>query len=177
MADWKDLEGFSTEMTKDLMRYDLITQEAMRTVVRKCLERAATDGLPGEHHFFINFVTGAKGVEISDTLKSLYPDEMTIVLQHQFWGLEVSEDRFSVSLTFNKVPEALTIPFSAVRSFYDPSVQFGLQFSVEGYQPVAAETDAGPGSQSAPDESARGEEASDEPVVGEVVSLDAFRKK
>ncbi len=173
MADWKDLEGFSTEMTKDLMRYDLMTQEAMRLVVRKCLERAATDGLPGEHHFFLTFVTGADGVKVSDALHARYPQEMTIVLQHQFWGLEVTDEGFSISLTFNKVPEHLIVPFSAIKGFFDPAVQFGLQFPVEGYEP---EEQIGTEAATADDSSEDGSPEV-EPEKGAVVSLDAFRKK
>ncbi|TNE35613.1 MAG: hypothetical protein EP347_13085 [Alphaproteobacteria bacterium] len=164
-------------MTKDLMQYDLLTQDAMRQVVRKALERVEKEGLPGEHHFFITFSTIAPGVFVSDALKARYPQEMTIVLQHRFWGLEVSEDSFTVSLTFNKVPEQLVIPFAAIRGFYDPVVQFGVQFHVEG-----AETDEEAGAEIAAyaEKSEAAVDTSDEKkeeVTGEVVSLDAFRKK
>ena len=149
------------------MHYDELAQEALRGVIRKALEVAKNEGLPGEHHFYISFRTGAPGVIISDKLRSQYPEEMTIVLQHQFWDLDVREDGFSVVLTFNKIPETLVIPYSAVHAFFDPSVQFGLQFEVATPE---AEEDAepeAPAAEAAP--APRGE--------GEVVSLDAFRKK
>ena len=95
------------------------------------LTDAATKGLPGEHHFFITFDTRAEGVEISPRLKASYPQEMTIVLQHQFWDLKVTEDDFEVGLAFNGIPERLHVPLKAVKAFQDPSVQFGLQFTVE----------------------------------------------
>ncbi|PKQ06997.1 MAG: hypothetical protein CVT72_04845, partial [Alphaproteobacteria bacterium HGW-Alphaproteobacteria-11] len=107
-------------MAEDLMRYDMLAQEALKGVVRRALRIARDQGLPGEHHFYISFRTGAPGVEISPKLKAQYPEEMTIVLQHQFWNLEVSEERFSVDLTFNKIPEKLVVPFSAVQGFFDP---------------------------------------------------------
>ncbi len=115
-------------MSEDLMRYDLLTQQALRGVVRSALERAARGGLPGDHHFYIAFSTLAPGVQVSHRLRERYAEEMTIVLQHQFYGLEVTPDRFTVQLHFNNVPETLVVPFSAVKGFYDPSVQFGLQF-------------------------------------------------
>ncbi len=155
-------------MTEDLMRYDMLAQDALRGVVRRALKIARDEGLPGEHHFYISFRSTAPGVEISEKLRSQYPEEMTIVLQHQFWNLEVSEERFSVDLTFNKVPEHLVIPFSAVQGFFDPSVQFGLQFQVEGMGDETAETPA-------TEPSAPEEPTAD--TAGEVVSLDAFRRK
>lgn len=112
------------------MRYDLLAQQALRGVVRSALEHAAHDGLPGDHHFYIAFSTLAPGVQVSERLRERYAEEMTIVLQHQFYGLEVTPDRFTVQLHFNNVPETLVVPFSAVKGFYDPSVQFGLQFDV-----------------------------------------------
>ncbi|MBI1261226.1 MAG: hypothetical protein GC184_05840 [Rhizobiales bacterium] len=152
------------------MHYDRLAQDALRGVIRRALKIARDEGLPGEHHFYISFRTKAPGVEISPKLHSQYPDEMTIVLQHQFWNLDVREDGFSVDLTFNKVPEKLVIPYSAVQGFFDPSVQFGLQFEV--IEPQKEET--------AP-AVAEGEEASSADASpansGEVVSLDAFRKK
>lgn len=158
-------------MPTDLMRYDLLTQDAMRGVVRRALERVAKDGLPGEHHFFITFLTRAPGVDISDVLVGRYPHEMTIVLQHQFWGLEVTERGFTVGLTFNKIPEKLTIPFSAIKGFFDPSVQFGLQFPVEGETAMPVSEDA-PAS-----ENEAGDTTADDDSPAEVVSLDMFRKK
>jgi uncharacterized protein len=118
-------------MSDDQIRYDLLTQDALRGVIRTVLADAAVKGLPGNHHFFITFDTGAEGVRISARLKSSYPDEMTIVLQHQFWDLAVGEDDFEVGLAFNGIPERLHVPLRAVKAFFDPSVQFGLQFVVE----------------------------------------------
>ena len=124
-------------MTDDQIRYDVLTQEALRSVIRAVLERVGRTGLPGEHHLYIAFDTQAEGVSISKRLKEQYPDEMTIVLQYQFWDLEVTEERFEVKLSFNNVPERLVVPFAAVKAFFDPSVQFGLQF---GSQDAANDT-------------------------------------
>lgn len=108
--------------------YEALTQEAMRGVMRAVLQRVASDGLPGDHHFYIAFNTRAPAVGLSRRLRDKYPDEMTIVLQHRFWDLAVREDRFEVKLTFDGIPELLSIPFAAVKVFFDPSVQYGLQF-------------------------------------------------
>ncbi len=112
----------------DQIRYDLLTQQALRGVVRTVLADVAKKGLPGDHHFFISFNTGAEGVRISERLRAQYPQEMTIILQHQFWDLTVSEDGFDVGLSFGGIMEKLSIPFDAINGFFDPSVQFGLQF-------------------------------------------------
>jgi uncharacterized protein len=112
----------------ELLDYGRLIDEAMHMIVKKALELAGKFGLPGEHHFYISFVTQAPGVMISDELKKKYPEEMTIVLQHQFWELEIEDDRFSVVLSFDNVKQNLTIPFAAISSFADPSVKFGLQF-------------------------------------------------
>jgi hypothetical protein len=129
-------------MPVDHLRYDLLTQDALRGVIRSVLTEAATKGLPGEHHFFITFDTRAEGVQISPRLKASYPQEMTIVLQHQFWDLKVTEDDFEVGLAFNGIPERLHVPLKAVKAFHDPSVQFGLQFTVEPEAGAAAEPPA-----------------------------------
>lgn len=126
-------------MPVDHLRYDLLTQDALRGVIRMVLNEAATKGLPGEHHFFITFDTRAEGVQISPRLKASYPQEMTIVLQHQFWDLKITEDDFEVGLAFNGIPERLHIPLKAVKAFHDPAVQFGLQFTVEPEAGAAAE--------------------------------------
>jgi hypothetical protein len=118
-------------MSVDNIRYDLLTQDALRGVIRTVLTNAAAKGLPGEHHFFITFDTQAEGVRMSPRLKASYPEEMTIVLQHQFWDLTVAEEDFEVGLAFNGVRERLHIPLKAVKAFLDPSVQFGLQFTLE----------------------------------------------
>jgi hypothetical protein len=121
-------------MAVDHIRYDLLAQEALRGVLRTVLSDAAKNGLPGDHHFFITFDTCAEGVRLSQRMRAQYPKEMTVVLQHVFWDLVVSEDAFEVGLSFGGVPERLLIPFAAVKGFVDPSVQFGLQFEqvVEG---------------------------------------------
>jgi hypothetical protein len=119
-------------MSVDHIRYDLLTQDALRGLIRRVLTDAAEKGLPGEHHFFITFDTRADGVRISSRLKASYPTEMAIVLQHQFWDLTVGDDAFDVGLSFNGIPERLHVPFTAVKSFVDPSVQFGLQFATDG---------------------------------------------
>src|SRR5262245_43553134 len=117
-------------MPTDHIRYDLLAQEALRGMVHRILVDAAKNGLPGEHHFYISFDTRAPGVRISPRLREKYPEEMTIVLQHQFWDLTVSEDAFEVGLSFGGVPERLGVPLAAVKGFFDPSVQFALQFEV-----------------------------------------------
>ena len=119
----------------DHFRYDLLTQQALRGVVRNVLSEAAKKkGLPGDHHFYISFDTTAEGVRMSDRLRMQYPEQMTIILQHQFWDLAVTERGFEVGLSFGGIPEKLGIPFEAINGFFDPSVQFGLQFEevVEG---------------------------------------------
>jgi uncharacterized protein len=141
-------------MSVDHIRYDLLTQEALRSVLRRVLQDAAKDGLPGDHHFYISFSSGAPGVRMSKRLRAQYPDEITIVLQHQFRGLAVNEQAFEVSLSFSGVSEHLVVPFDAIKRFFDPSVQFGLQFETiaaadetaakEGAPPASAETDKPP---------------------------------
>jgi hypothetical protein len=118
-------------MTKDILRYDLMVQDALKGVVRKILSEAGRDGLPGEHHFYITFRTTAPGVRLSQRLREKHPDEMTIVLQHQFWDLNVSDHAFEVGLSFSGVPERLLIPYDAITTFFDPSVQFGLKFETQ----------------------------------------------
>jgi hypothetical protein len=125
-------------MSLDHIRYDLLAQEALRGVVRQVLADVAKSGVPGEHHFYITFSTKAAGVKMSPRLRSQYPDEMRIVLQHQFWDLAVTEEAFEVGLSFGGVPERLSVPFAAVTAFVDPSVQFALQFT------TIAETESEP---------------------------------
>ena len=174
-------------MATDHIRYDVLARDALRGVLRKVLSDAATHGLPGEHHFFITFLSKADGVKISPRLLAQYPDEMTIILQHQFWDLIVSEDRFEVGLSFGGIPERLGVPFSAIKSFFDPSVQFGLQF--EPTEGAASEAPASPNLPAAPAASAlavpaaaaAASEKAEEPAKpgegAEVVRLDRFRKK
>jgi hypothetical protein len=174
-----------------ILRYDQMVENALRSVVREALGVVASTGLPGAHHFFITFRTDAPGVRIADYLRSRYPREMTIVLQNQFSGLQVREDGFSVTLSFNKVPEALDVPYAAIIAFNDPSVKFALQFrGVEQTKPAhasgAARLPGGRPASAAPSKGAgqspprAGDEAkpAEKPAApGEVISLDAFRKK
>ena len=148
----------------DEMNYEQLAHEALRGVVRAALERVLADGLPGAHHFYITFKTRASGVSVSPDILAKYPDEMTVVLQHQYDDLRVDADRFSVKLRFGGVPKVLAMPYSAITRFYDPSVQFLLQFEApEIVEPVEEPTPPTPASPS-----------DDGPKV---VSLDQFRKK
>jgi hypothetical protein len=182
-------------MAQDLIRYDVLVQEALRSVVRKVLSEVAKTGLPGEHHFYVSFDTGHPGVRISGRLRQRYPSEMTIVIQHQFWDLQVTEHWFEVALSFSGVPEKLHVPFSAVKGFVDPSVEFGLQFEVltEGEEapteesedtprlvPVeASEIPTIPAAPAAPIPVAEPVEETEPtpPQTATVLSLDKFRKK
>jgi uncharacterized protein len=173
-------------MATDHIRYDVLARDALRGVLRRVLADASEHGLPGEHHFFITFLSTAEGVKLSPRLLAQYPEEMTIILQHQFWDLTVTEDRFEVGLSFGGIPERLTVPFSAIKSFFDPSVQFGLQFETAESAPetsnanlpaaapppapVPALSMAEPPAEAAPEPAKSNEGA-------EVVRLDRFRKK
>lgn len=162
-------------MADDLIGYDHLMQDALRGVVRAALQQAANPrGLPAKHHFYITFRTHAPGVMIPEHLSARYPDEMTIVLEHQFWDLEVYADRFRVILKFSGQPQPITIPFAAITRFFDPSVKFGLQFEhhLTDEAPRMAAGDETASAQSAPAPVAQ-VAASDNAVV----SLDAFRKK
>lgn len=195
------------------MNYEALAQTAMRGVVRLALERVIAQGLPSDHHFYITFETPAPGVTLSDVLRDRFPDEMTIVLQHQFWGLKTSDEGFEVTLTFSKMPETLVVPWTAVKSFFDPSVKFGLQFRaglggsgvapqtgksepaakssikspVEGGAKETTKFDAARPARPTPKDADVKADAKDgatpdatdaKPAApGEVVSLDAFRKK
>jgi len=172
-------------MATDHIRYDVLARDALRGVLRRVLADAAEHGLPGEHHFFITFLSTADGVKLSPRLLAQYPEEMTIILQHQFWDLVVTEDRFEVGLSFGGIPERLVVPFAAIKSFLDPSVQFGLQFepSEAVAETPAAKLPAVPAASAlpvaTPEEAAA--ESKDEPAKtsegAEVVRLDRFRKK
>src|ERR1700754_2935630 len=140
-------------MATDHIRYDVLARDALRCVLRRVLTDAAEHGLPGEHHFFITFLSEAEGVKLSPRLLAQYPEEMTIILQHQFWDLIVSDDRFEVGLSFGGIPERLVVPFSAIKSFFDPSVQFGLSFD-EPAEGAAEAPAAAPGVPSVPAPSA-----------------------
>ena len=129
-------------MATDHIRYDILAQDALRGMVRTVLEDIAKNGLPGDHHFFITFDTGGEGVKVSPRMRAQYPQDMTIVLQHQFWDLIVTEDRFEVGLSFGGIPERLVVPFAAITTFADPSVQFALQFqdvNADGAEAAAPE--------------------------------------
>jgi hypothetical protein len=170
-------------MAEDLIRYDVLAQEALRGLVRKVLTEVAQTGLPGEHHFFITFDTRHPGVRISSRIRARYPTEMTVVLQHQFWDLAVTDSTFEVGLSFQGVPERLLVPFRAIIGFVDPHVGFGLKFDAAPEQaaiappatailpvPVKTPDPETPDLASPPEEAAATGTAA-------VVSLDAFRKK
>ena len=215
-------------MTETKIDYESLTQDALRGVVRTILARVAQhEQLPGNHHFYISFNTHNEGVGLSKRLREQYPDEMTIVLQHRYWDLQVHDDRFEVKLTFNSIPERLVVPYSAIKVFFDPSVPFGLQFDsaspisamalpleppapnnlpqlrppakrtkpvavkdgvrISAKSRVAEKTPATlaprasepktPDSQEAPPSTSGPPAEADERPVGQVVQLDAFRKK
>ena len=189
-------------MPTDYIRYDLLVQDALRSVVRKVMSDVAKGGLPGDHHFNIAFKTNAPGVVIPPAMRQRYPDEMAIILQHEFWDLEVGADAFEVSLNFSRKPERLTIPFDSITGFSDPSVPFGFKLEPRIAQPSeAAAVAPGKGAEAAsstPLQAAKpsppaavaasksGEgagknpEAPEKPREGEaakIVSIDAFRKK
>lgn len=172
-------------MATDHIRYDVLARDALRGVLRQVLTDAAEHGLPGDHHFYITFLSRAEGVKLSPRLLSQYPEEMTIILQHQFWDLVVTPDRFEVGLSFGGVPERLVVPFSAIKSFLDPSVQFGLQFeTADGASaaPVVDQVETPPPAAVAPSPAVESTATTDDeppkPSEGaEVVRLDRFRKK
>ena len=143
--------------------YQEMMERALRGVMREALARVAADGLPGGHHFYIAFRTGDDGVAMPAHLRARHPDEMTIVLQHRFQGLETGEESFSVTLSFGGRPARLTVPFAAVTGFADPAVPFGLQFGGDAGEAGAEDADAQ-------------RPADDSPKEGAVVALDAFRK-
>ena len=154
----------------DEMHYEQLAQDALRGVIRSALQRAALpEGIPGAHHFYVTFQTRAPGVKVPPDVLAKYPEEMTVVLQHQYWDLTVEEDRFSVMLKFGGMPKVLAMPYTAVTRFYDPSVQFLLQFETPATtEEVAAELEAAEPGAPLPDTGDDGPK---------VVSLDQFRKK
>ena len=168
-------------MATDHIRYDVLARDALRGVLRRVLTDAAEHRLPGEHHFFITFLSQADGVKLSPRLLAQYPEEMTIILQHQFWDLVVTDDRFEVGLSFGGIPERLVVPFAAIKSFFDPSVQFGLQFEPQeatempaAKLPTVAPSPALP---AMPAETAASEEPAKSSEGATVVRFDRFRKK
>jgi hypothetical protein len=190
-------------MTKDGLRYDRMVEAALRGVVRQAVSQAAENGLVGGHHFYITFRTDAAGVDISEHLRAKYPEEMTIVIEHQFWDLTVTDECFAVTLSFNNRPERLIVPFAAIGAFADPSVKFGLQFQEAmlsetpaagaglrlAKTPAATEAPKGGKEKSSPqlvEEDPAGAPPGDKKPAagkatakkpGEVVTLDTFRKK
>lgn len=158
---------------ENILRYDKMVESALRGVVRQAVEEVMEgDGLPGDHHFYITFMTDYPGVNIPDYLRDRYPGEMTIVLQFQFYDLDVDDERMQVTLSFNNVPEKLEIPLAAITIFADPSVNFALQFQPMGddLEPDFEPDDDDP-------DGSRSSDSSDDGKTGEVVSLDQFRKK
>ena len=174
----KDSKITGIDMGQDHIRYDILAQDALRGVIRKVLsEVAATGSLPADHHFFITFMTTAPGVRISQHLKSRYPEQMTIVVQHQFWDLKVHETYFEIGLSFSDKPEKLTVPFSAVRGFYDPSVSFELEFDVAAAEDEEEGSDVTTLPEVVATEIQAVEEDGEAKPGASVVSLDSFRKK
>ncbi len=161
---------------EDLLRYDKMVEAALRGVVREALARAAANGMPGAHHFYITFKTGFEGVELPAHLRAKHPEEMTVVLEHQFWDLDVKEDRFAVTLSFQNKPERLVIPFESILSFADPAVKFGLQFQQAA---AANQGDQAPGAaEPAPDSGTAAQPPAKSGDKGaDVVNIDKFRKK
>lgn len=153
----------------DMFDYEEMVQDGLRSVVREALAYASENGLPGAHHFYISFRTDYPGVEIPDFLRERHPEEVTIVIQHQYWDLEIDERGFSVYLSFSEAHERIYVPFYALLSFMDPSAKFGLQFNPPAYDEVLLEADADVA------ESASG--AGSESPKDNVVTLDSFRKK
>jgi hypothetical protein len=167
-----------TRGSEDDLHYDVMVETALRGVVRQALQQVAENGLPGEHHFYITFRTDHPDVVMPESLKERYPREMTIVLQYQFWDLEVGQDAFAVTLTFNNVSERLQIPFEAIAAFADPSVRFGLQFD------AGEEDEASEAGGHEPASNYQGDAGGESPEGGaetggddNVVTLDRFRKK
>lgn len=177
--------------TMDTIDYPGLIDGAMRNVVREALIHVDKFGLPGDHHFFISFQTNYPGVSISPQLKSRYPEEITIVVQHQFWDLKISKERFSIMLSFNNIPEKLVVPFDALTAFADPSIKFGLQFhgkkpatnpaNGEGEEAVACPVTGKNGHEKPPmaafEEEAPSEESAKAANDEKVISLEAFRKR
>jgi hypothetical protein len=167
-------------MTDDRLRYDRMVEHALRNVVREALLCAADHGLPGDHHFYLTFSTRFPGVHIPEYLQGQYPDEMTVVIQYQFYDLDVTEDTVSVTLSFNNSQERITIPLAAITTFADPSVNFALQFQA---LPVPAEARAEAERERAAADRAREPKVEGEPAAAgaddgsNVVTLDSFRKK
>ncbi len=184
-------------MSEDIIRYDILVQNALRGVIRKVLSEVEKTGLPGNHHFFVTFMTTAPGVRISSRIREQYPEQMTIVLQHQFWDLEIGETGFGIGLSFSDIPEKLYVPYAAIRGFYDPSVNFELEFDVGEFEIEEGEDDdtltdanapaalthmpsnVASGTESSGEAKPDGDAANadDDGASADVVSLDSFRNK
>jgi len=162
-------------MARDFIGYEALVENALRGVVREALRKVEAQGLIGGHHFFITFKTRSQGVDMPDFLREQYPEEITIVIQNKFWGLKVGDDAFEVTLTFQKVPASLRVPYKAITAFADAGTKFGLQFGPQkGQASVAQETKEKKNPDEAPTAEAEKSKAS---TIGEVVSINAFRKK
>lgn len=160
-------------MADEPLDYPRWIAEALVEVARRALRSVAEQGLPGEHHFFVTFRTDAPGVFIPQSLRNRFPTEMTIVLQHQFWGLDVTEETFSVSLRFSGAVQQLTVPFAALTAFVDPSVGLGLQFQVPAEGDRSAPSEAPEAkAEGSPPPAPSGSDRSEN-----VIAFDAFRKK
>lgn len=169
-------------MTEDRLRYDQMVERALRNVVRDALQQAAEQGLPGDHHFYLTFATDYPGVDIPSYLHDQYPGEMTIVLQYQFYGLEVTDTGFKVTLSFNNKNERLSIPLAAITTFADPSVNFALQFQALPHQEEEeigqeGEPKARAVAPVAEVEKSAGDDETGTKEAANVVTLDTFRKK
>ena len=171
-------------MSKDSIHYGQLVEQALRGVVRDVLLRVAREGMPSPHHFYVTFRTDHPGVTLAPSLRERYPNEMTIVLQHQYWDLQVDDDTMAVTLSFNNQPQRIVIPFAALKVFADPGVEFGLQFTIEPPLPEKAAAPALP--LLAPREGEltelpeRAAEPAEHPVPeggAQIVSLDRFRKR
>lgn len=156
-------------MTQTTINYEALTQDAMRNMVQKLLAEVAVTGLPGEHHFYITFKTRAPKVRIADSLLATHPEEMTIVLQHQYKDLIVDQNGFSITLKFNQTPHSLYIPYDAMVSFYDPSAEFGLRFALENELEIDTALLDAPIAEAVSDADAR--------TGDNIVSIDQFRDK
>lgn len=187
-------------MGEDLIRYDILTQQALLGMIGDIIDEVSKAGLPGDHHFFITFLTQSEGVKLSQRMREKYPDEMTIVVQHRFWDLEVQENGFQIGLSFDDIPELLFIPFTSIKGFYDPSVKFGLQFDLDASNqantdhqtnshdplakpPLFEEADIGSrpnqpkDTENSKKSSSKEKQETEDESGAEVVSLDQFRKK
>lgn len=163
----------ANDFNDNTLRYDRMVEKALRGVAKQAVEEVMRDGLPGDHHFYITFLTDYEGVQIPDYLRERYPGEMTIVLQYQFYDLGVDDEFLRVTLSFNNVPEKLVVPLQAITIFADPSVNFALQF-----QPLDnVNYDDDPDGEPEDEPTAKKKKKSDNGEKGEVVSLDQFRKK